>query len=153
MPRQSERQVLLETLVDTVAVLILDEDEEDDEHAFAYAARRSSDGQSSLDEVAELLLLVESSRYLSGRGRVPKSASFKSTILHQLPDKEFRVLARMGKASFRRVVGLIEGHPVFHNISRIQQAAVDQQLIVALDRLGSYGNGASVGRIQFLWGI
>ncbi|POM80901.1 Hypothetical protein PHPALM_1203 [Phytophthora palmivora] len=59
----------------------------------------------------------------------------------------------MTKSSFWFVLSQIEGHPVFRNASPHSQAAVTLQLAVALDRLGNYGNGVSLGRTLILWGI
>ncbi|OWZ05756.1 hypothetical protein PHMEG_00022090 [Phytophthora megakarya] len=47
----------------------------------------------------------------------------------------------------------IEGHNIFSNPSKNPQAPVWLQLAVALDRLGTNGNGASLGRSRKLWGL
>ena len=52
----------------------------------------------------------------------------------------------MDKASFYRIVNMLEGNPVFHNRSRNQQAPVWVQCFVAFRRLGTYGNANSLIR-------
>ena len=76
----------------------------------------------------------------------------RDTLL-DLPERSFRQVFRMNKLSFHHLVGKIENHPVFHNNSRNPQRDVWIQILVALERLGCQGNGASVGRIARSNGI
>lgn len=50
----------------------------------------------------------------------------------------------MGQQSFNCLVALIADHSVFANKSRHKQTAVEFQLMVALQRLGHFGNAASL---------
>ncbi|KAG6947663.1 hypothetical protein JG687_00015958 [Phytophthora cactorum] len=67
-------------------------------------------------------------------------------------DTDFREMTWMDKASFERIVNEIKDHPVFQNKSYCSQATVWSRLAVALDRLGNYGNEASLNRSKRLWG-
>lgn len=68
-------------------------------------------------------------------------------------NKHFRQEARMSKACFAKLVGLIEGHAVFYNNGFREQAPPYQQLLVTLFRLGKYGNGASVAHMVNVFSI
>lgn len=57
----------------------------------------------------------------------------------------------MDKNSFQRV--LIRDSPVFATTAHCKQAPAWFQLVVALDRFGNYGTGASLSRSKRLWGI
>ena len=52
----------------------------------------------------------------------------------QFEEREFKVLARCDKASFVRLVEMIEDHPVFDKGSR--KSPVWLQLLIVLNRLG-----------------
>ncbi|OWZ01684.1 hypothetical protein PHMEG_00026880 [Phytophthora megakarya] len=102
---------------------------------------------SELDDISDLLLLVQSHRYLTDRVRLPKSTEFLAdTFRETTHGATFREMTRMDNTSFLRVVALIEGNPVFFNKSAYQQAPPWFQLVVALDRFGNNGTGASLNR-------
>lgn len=61
------------------------------------------------------------------------------------------MITRMDKNSFQRV--LIRDSPVFATTAHCKQAPAWFQLVVALDRFGNYGTGASLSRSKRLWGI
>lgn len=150
-----------------MAVAALDEEDCDDflllDRLFDVDGELSLDSLVDMDEelwnetemesLAEVLMLVEANRYLSPRQLYDKSRDFVTKHFANLPDDSFRQLSRMSKASFQFVLSEIEGHPVFRNNSPHSQADVTLQLAVALDRLGNYGNGVSLGRTLKLWGI
>ena len=54
----------------------------------------------------------------------------------------------MLKESFVFLYSRIQDHPIFHNNSYCPQLRLEHQLVLALERLGSNGNGASVGRFR-----
>jgi len=60
---------------------------------------------------------------------------------HDTP--RFRRNVRVEPATFDALVTLIEGHKVFQNDSRNQQAPVEIQLAIALRRFGHFGSAAS----------
>ena len=158
MPKQSERQRLMIEIIDLMGVAILEEEDDEELHADERetdALQRFEEGalSSSVDDLTELLVLVESSRYQHKCHRIARSIDFIVTGFHSLSSREFRQLTRTTRECFYRVVGEIEGHDVFQNSARVEQAPVWQQLAVALDRPGNYGNEASIGRTQKLWGI
>ena len=74
-------------------------------------------------------------------------------LLHQWPEQEFIQEVRMTKLSFQKILRLIEDHEVFKSRSRNKQKAVWIQLVVTLRRLGSSGNGTSLGRSSRWAGI
>ena len=67
-------------------------------------------------------------------------------MLFHYPDTDFKQIVRMDKQSFVRIVQMIEGHAVFANNSRNEQAPCWIQTMVVLGRVGCDGNGASIGR-------
>ena len=149
MPRNSERQTLLSDVVDVMAIAILDEEDDED---LELSDLCDNELFSPVGELSELLLHVQSARYLADRQRLPKSIAFNENVFCSLAEPEFRQIARMTKGSFWRVVSEIQDHPVFINQSPFPQAPVWQQLAVSLDRFANYGTGASLSRTQHLWG-
>jgi hypothetical protein len=163
MPKESQRQYLLRHVTTTLSKAILDEEMESSDSDCGSAGSRSdneSDSESDsdeemtpVDEMFELLALIESARYLNPPEKIPKAPQFRVNTFMELPDETFRQAARMSKATFLFVVHEIEDHPIFQNDSYCKQAPVWQQLAVAVDRLGNYGNDASRGRTMHHWGI
>jgi len=74
-------------------------------------------------------------------------------MIIQLEDQEFRQIARMSKTSFFRLLERFDAHPVFQNGNNHKQTDVWIQLLVALNRFGCYGNGASRGSLARTFGI
>ncbi|KAF7308036.1 DDE Tnp4 domain-containing protein [Mycena kentingensis (nom. inval.)] len=66
--------------------------------------------------------------------------------------KRFQNMLRLTPYCFDVLLHLIQDHPIFSNNSNNAQAPVEQQLAVALYRLGRYGNGASVHDIARIAG-
>lgn len=100
------------------------------------------------NETLQGLLLMHQAltgaRYLIPRTYVRNKASMAG-MLHSYTDRQFRQEARMDRASFDRMVKLLENHPIFHNNSRFDQTPTWIQCLVAFKRLGSYGNANSLG--------
>ena len=90
---------------------------------------------------------IVSRRYLSNREMVPRAADRLCWLFTVLDDDRFRQEARMSRGFFFQLVNLIENHPIFHNNWKCPQRPVSQQLLVALRRLGQFGNGAAVGLV------
>ena len=60
----------------------------------------------------------------------------------------------MHRESFEQLAELLKDDAVFYTLpKRMQQAPVQYQLAVALTRFGSFGNGASVGKIARMFSI
>jgi hypothetical protein len=91
MPRVSERQQLLREIIDVMSVAILDEEAEDEFGDDEQALEQLGDEEhtSSTYEIAALLILVESHRYLQGHDRLPKSIDFRTAGFGALSSKEF----------------------------------------------------------------
>eukprot|EP00644_Phytophthora_capsici_P019346 jgi/Phyca11/132116/e_gw1.136.16.1 len=92
-------------------------------------------------------------RYLAPRDYFPLGRYFAENYFNTLSDDDFRQLTRTSRDGFRGILTRIEGHRIFTNSSNYEQAPVWLQLAVALDRLGTNGNGSSLGRTRLLWGI
>ena len=98
MPRFSERRALLREITDAVTIAMQDEMKEmegDDSSSDDSSSSDSSDSSSDeeLDEVGdltELLITVQSSRYLSQRARFEKSKDSVQSYFQNLPDKEWK---------------------------------------------------------------
>jgi hypothetical protein len=65
-----------------------------------------------------------------------------------MPDIEFRQSSRTSKAGFVGLLNIICMNPVFHRGGIRPQLPIAHQLALTLERLGSNGNGASVGRFS-----
>ncbi|ETM32937.1 hypothetical protein L914_19765 [Phytophthora nicotianae] len=78
----------------------------------------TEDLSSSAQDLASLLVLVESRRDVEGQDRLPKSTEFRESGIQSLTAKEFRLITRMPKGDdqcrmeqrgFRGCVGFIAG--------------------------------------------
>ena len=98
MPRTSERQRLLQDIDEVVEQMVLDDEGETVDFA----------------DIIELQSFVESNRYLSNRGRIPKNASMND-MLWIWPEDSFKQEVRMGRIAFVRLVNLIQDHEAFKN--------------------------------------
>ncbi|KAI7950102.1 hypothetical protein MJO28_008923 [Puccinia striiformis f. sp. tritici] len=107
-----------------------------------------SSEDSDLEDALVSLIMLKKNRYLAPRvrlGRAPEITQY----LFSLDDIRFKQEFRMCQESFHQLVSEIRDHPVFQNRSNIPQRPVQDQLMVTLKRMGTYGNGASVG-IQYV---
>ena len=127
--------------------ILLDEFESILRHLIIFGEEESE----GFSEVMELFEGLTGCRNLNARNNIPKSDGIIK-IMMDLPDHEFKVLARMDKASFHEMVRLIENHPIFQNYSNHKQAPVWIQLMVVLNRLGCDGNGVSIDRTSIFAG-
>ena len=73
-------------------------------------------------------------------------------FLYTLPF-DFRQQCRMYKNFFLKLCKLIGECNVFQNQSTCEQTPVCLQIVCALERLGKYGNGASLGSLKRAYGI
>ncbi|CAH7676836.1 hypothetical protein PPACK8108_LOCUS11936, partial [Phakopsora pachyrhizi] len=71
----------------------------------------------------------------------------------QLSPYNFKQLTRTTHIDFGKLYDLIRGDSIFYNNSRHKQIALEIQAAVGLSRLGSNGNGASIGKIQMMFGV
>ncbi|KAG2191582.1 hypothetical protein INT47_012676 [Mucor saturninus] len=106
------------------------------------------------DPVLLKLQSLESHRYLSPRISVPRRFDRWERFVDSLDETRWKQDMRMSKESFGKILTMVSGHRLYQSSeSGRQQTSVRKQLMVVLLRLGSDGNGASVGRIARLAGI
>ncbi|MBW0540469.1 hypothetical protein O181_080184 [Austropuccinia psidii MF-1] len=108
---------------------------------------------SDLEEDVSLLHHLSTQRYLTPRQKNPSAYIYNSSNLVQLSSHKFKQLCHTTHESFQRLVTLIQDDTIFHNSSRFKQRDPAIQLAVALARLGSNGNGASLGKLGMLFGV
>lgn len=104
------------------------------------------------DELEDKVAIFSGFRY-SYRDNVPKNLQWYDEILPNLDERRFKMLFRCTQAQFNVILALIEGHPVFHGQNSDKQFSIQFQLALVLYRLGSNGEGATLGRIATLFGI
>jgi len=129
MPKKSDKQVLLSELGSTIKPLILDD----------------RDNSEDFKEIVELTETLERTRNLKTRTHIPKTTALFD-ILWDLPDDQFKLIARMSRESFVELVKEIENKWVFYSYGTKMQAPVWKQLLLVLNRLGTEGNGAAIMR-------
>jgi hypothetical protein len=98
--------------------------------------------------VSDLLHLVLSNRYLNDRRPPMPRDEFDLCQLFNMRDEDFKQAVRTTKSGFTWLLSQIAFNPIFHSGSFRPQLPVPHQLALTLERLGSNGNGASVGRIS-----
>jgi hypothetical protein len=115
--------------------------------------------QKQINVLLEILFGLETHRYLtahSPRQWTPEQVKTRiamQEMLFSLPDDMFRQAVRVNRGTFQHIVRLIEKDSIFQNNSYVSQRPVWLQLMVALERFGCDGNGASVGQIARHAGI
>lgn len=126
-------------------LLFSSEDESSDEE---------SDTSDSEDDALEKVLeSVLSDRYIEPLVNCKRAQHFLDVVVPELGDDDFRQEARMSRDAFYKICDMVRMHSVFYNNSRLTQECVEVQLIVALNGLGTSGNGASFGRIARYYGL
>jgi hypothetical protein len=96
---------------------------------------------------------ILSRRYLAPRERVSRPPNRLDWLLYDLDNRRFKQEVRTTRTHFWQLVQRIQGHFIFHNRSRHPQRPVEHQLLVAMKRFGTFGNGAAVGCIARHFGI
>lgn len=104
------------------------------------------------DELEDNVAIFSGFRY-SYRDTVPKNLHWYDEILPNLDERRFKMLFRCTQVQFNIILALIEGHPVFHGENSDKQFSIQFQLALVLYRLGSSGDGATLGRIATLFGV
>ena len=100
MPFKSDRAALINELEQLLRLMIADD----------------ADNTSEFEEIMDIYVAVNGSRYLNERSYVRKSRALVDIIV-QFSDREFKVIARCDKSSFIQLVEMIEDHPVFDRTS------------------------------------
>ena len=96
-------------------------------------------------ELEEILRLVLGRRYLEDRLPAQTRDEYNLAQLFVNCDEDFRQAVRTTKDGFVWLLNKIFLHPVFYSNSQCPQLLIGHQLALTLERLGSNGNGASVG--------
>ncbi|MBW0517932.1 hypothetical protein O181_057647 [Austropuccinia psidii MF-1] len=136
MPKASQRLPLLQTLNSLQSIYAL-----------------SSDSDSDIQAYIILLDMIKSQRYINCHRRYPSHYMYTMNDLQTLSSERFRQLCRTTHESFEKLVAQIQADKTFQNSSQNKQHNPAIQLGVALSRLGSNGNGATLGKIRILFGI
>lgn len=180
MPKQSQREILTEELLNLARIELLahalnpdiptssssvssnPEDDFFDSHMFSDVLETTlpSSDYNAPDfptEQAFVLLVsaaaLQSHRYLNPRTSIKKTPSQLHLLLRNYRANNprlFRKLLRVTPHTFDALVELIQGDKTFHNNSHNQQAPVAEQLAVALYRFGHFGNAAGLEEVG-LW--
>ena len=132
MPFISERQILLSRLYKLAKYYCLFGDAE------------------GFDDAVDMIYLVEKNRYLGDRKYINLRKHLRGSMMSTYNESSFRQTVRMNKTSFLKLVDIIAEDQVFKTgagYGRHEQAPVWVQLMIVLQRLGCFGNGASVGRL------
>ncbi|MBW0474904.1 hypothetical protein O181_014619 [Austropuccinia psidii MF-1] len=135
MPRALQRQPLLQTL-----------------NSLQFIDALSSDSDSDIQEDIILLDMITSQRYIKPRRRYPSHYMYTMNDLQTLSSERFQQLCRTTHESFEKMVAQAQADEMFQNSSQNKQHNPVIQLAVALSRLGSNGNGATLGMIGMLFG-
>lgn len=93
-------------------------------------------------------------RYLYRSTKVPKGPPLQDMLPLWVHDcQRFRQSVRVHYPTFCKILAMIEEDAIFHNNSFNRQAPVAVQLAVALERIGTNGNGTCVRRLAQVSGI
>lgn len=140
MPKQSERKKLIKFLEDK---LIVD--------ACLY---ESGDSDDDYDTTLEFLAHVQEHRYLRQRSNVPKiDINIRFDLLQALDDNRVRQEIRMSLFSFNALHDKIVDHYIYATHEKQRRTEVKIQMMLALERIGCFGNGTSVGKLARSIGI
>ncbi|PLW05994.1 hypothetical protein PCANC_28396 [Puccinia coronata f. sp. avenae] len=96
-------------------------------------------------QIEDCLAWVLSRRYLDTRSPGRFQDKYDLALLFDACDADFKQAVCTTKEGFCWVMEKIFLHPIFYNNSNRHQLPIAHQLALTLERLGSNGNGASVG--------
>jgi len=115
----------------------------------------NSETDEILDDLAIILTVVNSSRYLMqfSPNSVPKSTYFLCEVLPNISENQFKQLMRVDWKTFRKIVSLVRDDDVFEGARTGKQFPIETQVAVALYRLGSSGEGSSISKVSSLFAI
>ena len=103
---------------------------------------------SDLANVSDLLAAIIKTQYLNPCPKPMVQEEYQLEEVLQLPDYTFKQALRTSKDGFIFLLNEISSHEVFIPRGNRPQLPVAHQLALTLERLGSSGNGASVGRFS-----
>ncbi|MBW0593211.1 hypothetical protein O181_132926 [Austropuccinia psidii MF-1] len=136
MPKASQRLPLLQKL-----------------NSLHFIDALSSDSDSDIQEDIILLDMITSQRYINPCRIYPSHYMYTMNDLQILSSEKLQKLCRTTHESFGKMVSQIQADKTFQNSSQNKQCNPAIQLAVAFSRLGSNGNGATLGKIGMLFGI
>ncbi|KAI8443381.1 hypothetical protein BY996DRAFT_6608770 [Phakopsora pachyrhizi] len=90
--------------------------------------------------------------YLVPQSSIKLSKTYSPKDLMQRSPSKFKQLTRTTHIAFGKLCNLLRGDSIFYNNSRHKQIALEIQVAVGLSRLRSNDNGASIGKIQMIFG-
>lgn len=161
MPRVAERVEAVEIILTKMLMdIVLMEDDDDDEIAeeidtndeVAIEEYREDAMDDTFLEAALALQYLENRRYFRSRDIAIKKPD-KGPLFYTLhiwknaQPQLFRQFLRITPAAFDALIECIRDHPVFQNRSHLEQVAIEEQVAIALYRLGHYGNAASMTKV------
>ncbi|XP_036334884.1 protein ANTAGONIST OF LIKE HETEROCHROMATIN PROTEIN 1-like isoform X1 [Rhagoletis pomonella] len=139
MPRTSEKQKIINFLIEQAAFDILLQDDE----------ARFWEIMENLNEE----LIITLSNYRGSFQQVPKSLEWRTTILPQLDEYRFQQMLRVTRDQFTFILSLIRNNIEFNKSHSVRQYSVDHQLAIVLFRLGSSGENAAIRKIASVFGV
>ncbi|XP_036335362.1 uncharacterized protein LOC118745794 [Rhagoletis pomonella] len=141
MPITSEKGELLNGLCFQNALDLLMDDSSDDEN----------------EEGIMLAFTINVVETLTNRRAthfyVPKTQDWTQSVLGQFDSNRCRQMLRVEIEEFSYILSLIKDDKVFSNKNGVPQLSIERQLQIALFRLGSSGESASVRKIATLFGV
>jgi hypothetical protein len=118
----------------------------------ALAFNENDDLDIEIEFLDCILEEIEGVRYYSRSFKILKNPSYRETVF-TYDEKNLRQILRMNLNSFYWILDKIEFNSVFFNHSNNPQRPVFEQLAVALEIFGSYGNAASLLKFARIWAI
>lgn len=109
-----------------------------------------------INTAADLEQQITNTRYLNHPPPMPAHLKGSLDQLWWYKDNredDFRRYVRVKSATFDRLVELLSPSPEFHNNSNVPQIDVRIQLAIVLNRVGHYGNAASVAHLADWAGV
>lgn len=144
MPKINDRKQLLKSLETTITAKII--------HRQLQGDYSLSNLEQNIPEIIAYKTVL-GQRYLSPRDEVCKAPLNLTWLFVALDGDRFRQQLRVTRASFEFIKNEIKDHPIYHYDPRKPQTDLTIQMVVALERLGMNGNGASVGRLSRYAGV
>ena len=160
MPRQSERQRVLNDMTSLSHLMLLHEQAEEDESDALralgfpeYLIDDDDDDEKLSSQLTAVVSALQRTRYIEPRVGIPKAIDWSTRVLPFLADDRFRSVVRVDRDTFRTILHEIRDHPVFQNNSNQPQRPIEEQLVITLARLG--GNGTRSGHMTMasLFGV
>jgi hypothetical protein len=134
----------------------------DTESSSGWSSSSSSDSTDSNSEptpaeqyITQMAALF-ADRYLEEQTPIPKTQELMHLILHEYKYNRphiFHSFLRIDPDCFDDFIAAIEDDEVFHNNSNNAQMPVEEQAVIALYRLGHYGNAASSLKVALQFGV